>query len=91
MPDVHLGEAHLAAARAVLDEAVGRDNIRLAFVSGSLAAGLGHGLSDIDLYVTTTDDAPAPRSVVRTRGFRRTAHAGVARGARLGGGGRLGQ
>ncbi|MFF4104007.1 hypothetical protein [Streptomyces sp. NPDC001903] len=69
VPDVHLGEAHLAAARAVLDEAVGRDNVRLAFVSGSLAAGLGHGLSDIDLYVATTDDAPRPEVSYERQGF----------------------
>lgn len=49
--DMLLDQAHLDAARRVLAEVVGGERIRLAFVSGSLAAGLGHGLSDVDLYV----------------------------------------
>jgi hypothetical protein len=53
IPDKFLDATHLAAARSVLERVVGLDNTRLAFVSGSLAAGLGHGLSDVDLYVAT--------------------------------------
>ncbi|WP_043735187.1 hypothetical protein [Nocardia asiatica] len=51
VPDVHLGADQIAAARDVLQRVVGLENTRLAFVSGSLAAGLGHGMSDIDVYV----------------------------------------
>jgi hypothetical protein len=51
IPDRHFSAQQLAAARAVLDRVVGVENTRLAFVSGSLAAGLGHALSDVDLYV----------------------------------------
>ena len=51
IPDRHFTAEQLAAAHAVLDRVIGADNTRLAFVSGSLAAGLGHALSDVDLYV----------------------------------------
>src|SRR5579875_1209636 len=68
IPDVFLGESHLAAARAVLDRVIGMDNIRLAYVSGSLAAGLGHGMSDIDIYVALNDGVPADLSY-RESGF----------------------
>lgn len=62
IPDVFLSETHLAAARAVLAKVTSPGNVRLAFVSGSLAAGLGHGLSDVDLYVALADGVPALRS-----------------------------
>jgi hypothetical protein len=52
IPDRFLSEEQLAAARAVLERVVGLDATRLAFVSGSLAAGLGHAMSDVDLYVS---------------------------------------
>ncbi len=58
VPDAYLTGAHLAAARAVLDRVVGRDKTLLAYVSGSLAAGLGHGKSDVDLYVAAAGDPP---------------------------------
>jgi hypothetical protein len=58
VPDVFLDETHLAAARSVLEREVGWDNVRLAYVSGSLAAGLGHGLSDVDVYVATMGGDP---------------------------------
>lgn len=51
IPDRFFSEEQLAAAKAVLGRVIGLDNTRLAFVSGSLAAGLGHALSDVDLYV----------------------------------------
>ncbi|MDX3078369.1 hypothetical protein [Streptomyces sp. MI02-7b] len=54
---------HLAAARHVIDVIGGEHNLRLAFVSGSLAAGLGHGMSDVDLYV-----APKPGHQVDNSG-----------------------
>ncbi|MFI9411923.1 hypothetical protein [Nocardia gamkensis] len=52
IPDVYLDAEHIAAAQRVLERVVGLENTRLAFVSGSLAAGLGHGMSDIDVYVS---------------------------------------
>lgn len=54
VPDVTLTGRHLAAARSVLERSVDTSEIRLAFVSGSLAAGLGHAFSDIDVYVATS-------------------------------------
>lgn len=68
IPDAFLSESHLAAARAVLDRVIGMDNIRLAYVSGSLAAGLGHGMSDIDIYVALNDGVPEDLSY-RESGF----------------------
>jgi hypothetical protein len=65
----HLTERHLAAARAVLDRVIGDANIALAFVSGSLVAGLGHSLSDVDLYVHRSDDEPVPERGFREDGF----------------------
>jgi hypothetical protein len=55
--DRFLDASHLAAARAVLAKVVDADEVRVAFVGGSLAAGLGHGLSDVDLYVATRSGA----------------------------------
>ncbi|ATL66170.1 nucleotidyltransferase domain-containing protein [Nocardia terpenica] len=54
--DRFLDESHLTAARRVLDKVVNSVDIRLAFVGGSLAAGLGHGNSDIDLYISARTD-----------------------------------
>lgn len=64
-PDVHFNEAHIAAAKTVLEREIGADNVQCAFLSGSLAVGLGHGLSDVDVYFapSSTDDA-------RDRSFR---------------------
>jgi hypothetical protein len=61
VPDIFLADCHLSAARAVLDRVIGAANTRLAFVSGSLAVGLGHGMSDVDLYVAQFDGIPAAR------------------------------
>jgi hypothetical protein len=61
IPQRTFGESELAAARAVLARQDG--DIRVAFVSGSLAAGLGHPLSDIDLYVVRDADPVSPSSV----------------------------
>lgn len=58
VPDAFLEDAHLAAARAVLDRVVGLGKTRLAYVSGSLAAGLGHGQSDVDMYVAAAGQPP---------------------------------
>lgn len=62
--DVTLTAAHLDAARVVIDRLLGPDQADLAFVSGSLAAGLGHGLSDVDVYLFPTPDH------ARWRGYR---------------------
>jgi predicted nucleotidyltransferase len=50
VPDVNFSEEQIAAAQAVLDREIGADSVRCAFLSGSLAVGLGHALSDIDIY-----------------------------------------
>ncbi|BBA95588.1 hypothetical protein RVR_502 [Actinacidiphila reveromycinica] len=47
------------AGRALERYAQGEVRIGFAMVSGSRAMGLGHALSDLDLYVVRTDDAPA--------------------------------
>lgn len=67
-PDVGLGAEHLDAARAVLDSVFGERWPRLVFVSGSLAAGLGHAWSDVDVYVV--DDA----GDIESRAYRRGPH-----------------
>ncbi|MGH8791778.1 MAG: hypothetical protein ACRDXX_03930 [Stackebrandtia sp.] len=48
-----LTEAHIDAARTVYKKLAVDHDIRLAVVSGSLAFGLGHGVSDVDFYVMT--------------------------------------
>lgn len=48
--DVSLREDHRDAVRTVLSSVFGERRPRLVFVSGSLAAGLGHAWSDIDVY-----------------------------------------
>lgn len=68
VPDIFLADYHLSAARKVLDQVIGLANTRLAFVGGSLAAGLGHGMSDVDLYVAQVDGVPAARGY-RQDGF----------------------
>jgi hypothetical protein len=58
--DAGVERHHLAAAQAVLGRLV-RGQPRLAFVSGSLAAGLGHSASDLDVYLLgPEDEAPPP-------------------------------
>ncbi|GHJ53033.1 hypothetical protein Nm8I071_23400 [Nonomuraea sp. TT08I-71] len=59
VPDVRFSTAQLAAARAVLAEQSQQSRIGLALLGGSLAAGLGHSLSDIDLYVVYLDPTPS--------------------------------
>lgn len=46
-----LDDSHLDAAREVLVSQFGGDPPKLAVVTGSLAAGLGHAWSDVDVYV----------------------------------------
>ncbi len=48
VPDVNFTPSQVNAAMGVLDQLSG---VELAFLGGSLAVGLGHALSDIDLYV----------------------------------------
>jgi hypothetical protein len=48
----------MRAAAATLDEVRSAHGIGLALVSGSLAVGLGHAISDIDLYVIPADGLP---------------------------------
>ncbi|WP_280243772.1 hypothetical protein [Nocardia abscessus] len=60
IPDVYLDAEHISAAQRVLERVVGSENTRLAFVSGSLAAGLGHGMSDIDVYVSAEPGVDVP-------------------------------
>lgn len=66
--DKFVDETHLAAARAVLDRVVDTDKVRLAFVGGSLAAGLGHGMSDVDLYVAAEPGTELPNRAYREAG-----------------------
>ncbi|MDC7122538.1 hypothetical protein OMK64_13435 [Cellulomonas fimi] len=66
--DVGLGTEHLDAARSVLDSVFADRWPRLVFVSGSLAAGLGHAWSDVDVYVV--DDT----GDIESRAYRRGPH-----------------
>jgi hypothetical protein len=52
IPDTGISEAQLRAAARVLDGPLGGPaRVALAFIGGSLAVGLGHATSDLDLYV----------------------------------------
>ncbi|MGW4759629.1 hypothetical protein [Streptomyces chartreusis] len=52
VPDVHFSAAQLRAARHVVQQQLGGTQaVELAFLGGSLSVGLGHGTSDVDLYV----------------------------------------
>ncbi|MGE7435351.1 hypothetical protein [Kitasatospora sp. NPDC001175] len=67
--DKFVDETHLAAARSVLERVVDTDKVRLAFVGGSLAAGLGHGMSDVDLYVAAEPGTDLPKRGYREGGY----------------------
>jgi hypothetical protein len=54
-PDVGLEPKHLEWAREYVDGLPYRDRIIAALVSGSRAAGLAHGRSDLDVIVVVTD------------------------------------
>jgi predicted nucleotidyltransferase len=49
VPDVHFDERQIAAVRHVVGHRLG-DRVELAYLAGSLAVGLGHGTSDVDVY-----------------------------------------
>lgn len=66
--DRWLGPAELAVANSVVESIRSERGLRLAFVSGSLAAGLGHALSDVDLYVLCDEPRASSRSV-RQNGY----------------------
>jgi hypothetical protein len=51
VPDVSFTPTQVGAARGVLEQLGGASRVELAFLGGSLAVGLGHATSDIDLYV----------------------------------------
>ncbi|GLZ29810.1 hypothetical protein Lesp02_20000 [Lentzea sp. NBRC 105346] len=64
--DVGFTDAQIEAARVVVTEQLA--DVELAFLAGSLAVGLGHGTSDIDLYVVGPD-LPAAEVVHEHRGI----------------------
>lgn len=66
---VNLTAEHIAAARTVLSELSSEHSIRLALVSGSLAFGLGHGSSDIDLYVMAHDESKLVGGIYNQDGY----------------------
>jgi hypothetical protein len=49
VPDVHFSERQIAAVRHVVEHRLAGP-VDLAFLAGSLAVGLGHGTSDVDVY-----------------------------------------
>ncbi|NUP15824.1 MAG: hypothetical protein HOZ81_06960 [Streptomyces sp.] len=53
-----LNDLHLSLARGVHEELAAAHDLAFTVVSGSLAFGLGHGTSDIDLYAMTADGTP---------------------------------
>jgi hypothetical protein len=58
VPDAGFSAAQLDAAEQIVRiELGGPDRVELAFLGGSLAVGLGHATSDVDLYVVG-DDLP---------------------------------
>lgn len=64
-----LDDDALAAAHEALRRCGEQCPIGLALVSGSLVMGLGHALSDLDLYVATTDGSPVPSKGFSNGGF----------------------
>lgn len=56
-----LTDEHVAAASEVFEALGGRARFPLAFISGSLAVGLGHAHSDIDLHVVVKAGTELPR------------------------------
>ncbi len=63
VPDVTFSESQLAVARSVLEcDMGGSAQVELAFLGGSLAAGLGHATSDVNLYAV--GQAPAGTAAV---------------------------
>ncbi|MET8912009.1 nucleotidyltransferase domain-containing protein [Micromonospora sp. NPDC004551] len=65
VPDAVFSDRQCAAARAVVEDLGGPEQVHLAFLGGSLAVGLGHATSDVDLYVVA--DRPPGSSAVLTR------------------------
>jgi hypothetical protein len=59
-PAGHLTEEILAIAREATERCAAEAPLGLAVVSGSLAMGLGHALSDLDLYLVRADGSTAP-------------------------------
>lgn len=58
VPDVHFSAAQRGAAAEVVHRDLGGpDAVGFAFLGGSLAVGLGHATSDVDLYAVS-DDLP---------------------------------
>ncbi len=49
----------LAAAEAVAQEAAEQPGVECVFLTGSLAAGLGNALSDVDVFVVTSGERPS--------------------------------
>ncbi|HVK20222.1 MAG TPA: hypothetical protein VM677_02565 [Actinokineospora sp.] len=74
-------EAHIAAANELLDELSRRYEFSIALISGSLAFGLGHGTSDVDLYVRTVGDEPIEDRPYRRGGY--SVQVNVITGAKL--------
>jgi hypothetical protein len=62
-PGRSMTERHERAARTVIDESGGTAAFDLIVLAGSLHAGLGHGHSDVDLFVLPADGSTAPERV----------------------------
>ncbi|HEY1573862.1 MAG TPA: hypothetical protein VGG05_21140 [Pseudonocardiaceae bacterium] len=77
VPDVHFSAAQRSAsAEVVRRELGGPDVVGFAFLGGSLAVGLGHATSDVDLYAVS-DDLPADEIVHESGGV--TVHVSTVR------------
>lgn len=67
VPRRGLTEEHRHAVRSVLADLMREREVRLAVVSGSLVAGVGHAVSDVDLYVVSSGE-PLPGHAYTTYG-----------------------
>lgn len=65
-----LDEDGLAAAQEIVRRCQEREELGLAVVSGSLVMGLGHAISDLDLYVARADGEPLTSRGGRVGGYR---------------------
>lgn len=69
VPPKGLGEEGLAAAQHVVARCQAEEELGLAVVSGSLVMGLGHAISDLDLYLARTDGTPVRGQGAIVNGF----------------------
>lgn len=67
VPDVGMSDEDRIDALAIVTELFPAGDVAAAYVGGSLAVGLGHAHSDLDVYVVCRQPGPGDRQLLRTR------------------------